>query len=177
MPRLNVVDPATATGRVKEIFDGPLKGEHLNIFKGFANSPAVLDAYLGMSGALNKSSLSGKEREAIALAVGQANDCNYCLAAHTALGKMAGMSEAETIAARQGTSEDPRIAALTKFAMVIHEKRGFVSDDNVATFRAAGFNDGEIAEVVAVYALNLFSNYFNHLNETEIDFPAAPALS
>ena len=177
MPRLNVVDPSTATGRVKEIFDGPLKGKHLNIFKGLANSPAVLDAYLAMSGALNKSTLSGKEREAIALAVGQANDCNYCLAAHTALGKMAGMSEAETIAARQGTSEDPRIAALTKFAMVIHEKRGFVSDDNVATFRAAGFNDGEIAEVVAVYALNLFSNYFNHLNETEIDFPAAPALN
>ena len=74
MPRLNVVDPATATGRVKEIFDGPLKGKHLNIFKGFANSPAVLDAYLGMSGALSKTSLSAKEREAIALAVAQANE-------------------------------------------------------------------------------------------------------
>ena len=176
MPRLNVVDPATATGRVKEIFDGPLKGKHLNIFKGFANSPAVLDAFLGMSGALNKSSLSGKEREAVALAVGQANDCNYCLAAHTALGKMAGMSEAETIAARRGDSDDLRTAALTKFAQAIHEKRGWVGDDNIATFRAAGFSDGEIAEVVAVYALNLFTNYFNHLNETEIDFPAAPAL-
>ncbi len=177
MPRLNVVDPATETGRVKEIFDGPLKGKHLNIFKGFANSPAVLDAYLAMSGALNNSSLSGKDREAVALAVGQANDCNYCLAAHTALGKMAGMSEAETIAARRGDSDDPRIAALTKFAQAIHEKRGWVSDDNLATFRAAGFSDGEVAEVVAVYALNLFSNYFNHLNETEIDFPAAPALN
>ena len=93
MPRLNVVDPAHAAPAAKAIFDGPLKGKHFNIFKGLANSPAALQAYLSLSGALGGGMLTAQERELIALCVGQANNCGYCLAAHTAIGAGAGRRE------------------------------------------------------------------------------------
>ncbi len=177
MPRLNVVDPATATGRTREILDGPLKGLHLNIFKGMANSSAVLDLYLGASGALKQASLSAKEQEAIQLAIGAANDCDYCQHAHTAIGKGAGLSEDQTVQARRGRIEgDAKLAALVNFAAALHEKRGFVSDEDLGAIRAAGYDDGAIAETVAVYALATFTNYFNHVNNTDIDFPAIPSI-
>jgi uncharacterized peroxidase-related enzyme len=177
MPRLPVVDPATATGPVKEIFDGPLKGKHLNIFRGMANSPAALQLYLNISGALSKSSLSPKEQEVIHLVVSQANGCDYCLAAHTAIGKGHGMSEAQTIAARNGHIEDDaKLGALAKFASALHEKKGHVSDSDLQAFKAAGYTDGAIADVVGTYALAIYTNYFNHVNDTTLDFPPAPAL-
>jgi uncharacterized peroxidase-related enzyme len=178
MPRLNVVDPATATGPVKDIFDGPLKGKHFNIFKGLANSPAALNAYLGLAGALGQGMLTPTEREAIALAVSEANQCDYCVAAHTAIGKGAGLTEDQTLEARKAEFDgDSRMDSLVKFAMLLQEKRGNVSNDDIAEFKAMGFEDGHVAEVVANYALNVFTNYFNHVNESEVDFPAAPPLS
>lgn len=177
MPRLHVMDPATATGKAREIFDGPLKGKHLNIFKGMANSPAALNFYLQGSGALAQGSLTAAEREVVQLAIAEANQCDYCLAAHTAIGKGAGLSEAQTIAARGGAIGDSaRLDALAKFALALHEKKGFVSADDLARFRAAGFDDGAIAEVVASYALAIYTNYFNHVNETAVDFPPAAPL-
>ncbi len=177
MPRLNVVDPATATGRTREIFDGPLKGLHLNIFKGIGNSPAALDFYLGASGALKKATLSAKEQEAIQLVIGAANSCDYCQHAHTAIGKGAGLSEEQTVQARRGRIEgDAKLAALTNFAAALHEKRGFVSDEDLAAVKSAGYDDAAVTEVVAVYALATFTNYFNHVNSTDIDFPAIPAI-
>ncbi|TVQ63099.1 MAG: carboxymuconolactone decarboxylase family protein [Phycisphaerales bacterium] len=178
MARLNVVNPEKATGKVKEIFDGPLKGKHFNLFKGLANSPAALNFYLAMGGALKDAALSEKEREAIALAVGEANGCDYCVAAHTTLGKMAGLKEEQTLGARKGRVEgDAKLDALVRFATALHEKRGYVSDDDLKSFRDAGYNDGHVAEAVACYAQNVFTNYFNHVNESDIDFPAPPALS
>lgn len=177
MPRLNVIDPAHATGKAREIFDGPLHGKHFNLFKGLANSPAALDAYLAFSGALGKGSLTPAEREAIALAVGEANQCEYCVAAHSALAKGAGLSEAHAMDARRGSIGDaPKLDALVKFALRIHEKKGFVSDADLAAFKDAGYTDAHAAEVVANYALNIYTNYFNHLNQTSVDFPAAGSL-
>ncbi|MEM1330585.1 MAG: carboxymuconolactone decarboxylase family protein [Planctomycetota bacterium] len=176
MARLNSVDPATATGETREIFDGPLKGKHINLFKAMGNSPAVLNAYLGMAGALGKASLSSAELELVQLAIGQANSCDYCIAAHTVLGKGAGLSVEETIGARAGTLSDGKRGAIVRFAKALHEKRGFVGDEDIAAFRDAGYDDGAIGEVVAAYALATFTNYFNHVNGTEVDFPAAPAL-
>jgi len=176
MPRLNVVDPQRAEGKARELFEGPLKGKHFNIFKGLANSPAALEAYLALSGALQNTQLTAKEREYIALATAEANDCRYCLAAHTALGKMAGLSDAEMLAARRGDGTDPRLTALGRFVRALHEKKGFVSDADLAAVRAAGYTDGHIAEITAVYALNVFTNLFNHVNDTAIDFPGAPPL-
>ncbi|MCC6284191.1 MAG: peroxidase-related enzyme [Phycisphaerales bacterium] len=174
MPRLHVVDPAQATGRAKEIFTGPLKGKELNIFKGMANSGAALDAYVALSGALAKGGLSKAEQEVIQLAVSEANQCGYCVAAHTVIGKGAGLSDAEALASRRGTPESPRHAALATFARALHEKRGNVADADLSAFRKAGFNDGHIAEAVGVYALATYTNYFNHVNNTVLDFPAPP---
>lgn len=175
--RLKPIDPATATGRVKEIFEGPLKGKAFNIFKAMANSPAALDAYLSLSGAMNHSSLSFKEREVIQLAIGAANNCEYCQAAHTAIGQSAGLTAAQTVEARRGAMpSDARINALLRFTLALHEKRGFVSDADLAAFKAAGYTDGHVAEVVAGYSLAILTNYFNSVNQTDLDFPPAPAI-
>lgn len=176
MTRIPPVNPATATGRAKEIFDGPLAGKHFNIFKSMAVSPAALDTYLGMAGALSKAALNAKEREVIQLAIGQANNCEYCQAAHTAIGKSVGLTDAQTIEARRGTLSDPKLNAVAKFALALHEKKGFVSDSDYKNFKAAGYTDAHAAEAVASYALALYTNYFNHMNNTPTDFPAVPAI-
>ena len=176
MGRLAAIDPSKATGRTKEIFEGPLKGKHFNIFRAMGNSPAALDVYLGMAGALSKASLSDREREGIQLAVGQANNCGYCVAAHTAIGKSAGLSEAQTIEARRGKLADAKLDALAKFALALVEKKGFVSNADLEAVRKAGYNDGHIAEAVATFALAVYTNVFNHVNDTAVDFPAAPAI-
>ncbi|MEO1715860.1 MAG: carboxymuconolactone decarboxylase family protein [Planctomycetota bacterium] len=177
MPRLNTVEPAQATGKAKEIFDGPLAGKHLNIFKGMANSPAALQFYLGGSGALAEGSLSAAEQEVVQLVFAQANDCDYCQAAHTAMGQGAGLSQDQTIAARrQSDLGDAKLSALARFAGAIHEKTGFVSDDDVSAFRSAGYDDGAIAEVIATAALATYTNWFNHVNQTAVDLPSPPAV-
>jgi len=178
MPRLNVVDPATATGAAREIFEGPLAGKHFNIFKGLANSPAALKATLALKGAIAEGVLSGIEREIIALAIGELNGCDYCTAAHTALGKMAGLTEDQTVAARKGDSlGDPKLDAFAKFVRILHDKSGYVSDEDLDTIKAAGYCDAAIVEIIVGYAENVLTNFFNHVNESEVDFPAVPALA
>jgi AhpD family alkylhydroperoxidase len=141
-----------------------------------ANAPAALDVYLGMSGALAKSGLAGKEQEVIQLAVAEANHCGYCADAHTVIGKMYGLTEAQTIEARRGSLADPRLNAVAKFALALHEKRGSASDADIAAFKQAGFTDANIAEAVASYALALYTNSFNHVNHTTSDVPPAPKV-
>ncbi len=176
MARLPVVDPTHES--VQDIFGGPLKGKEFNIFKGMANSPAVLKLYLAMAGAVDGFSLSPAEREVIQLATAEANGCDYCTAAHTAIGKGAGLSEQQTVEARQGRIDgDDKLNALAQFASALHSKKGFVSDEDLAEFKSAGYTDGHVAEVVGVYAQAVFTNYFNHVNETEVDFPAPPVLA
>lgn len=172
MPRLKTIDPANAQGRAKEIFEGPLKGKFFNIFKAMANSGAALDVYLGMSGPLHKGLINAKELEVVQLAVGEATGCDYCTAAHTAIGKGAGLTDQQCLEARKGRSGDPKLDAVAKFAIAIHEKKGSVSDQDLAAIRAAGYGDGHIAEFVAAYALAIYTNYFNHVNHTISDFPA-----
>jgi AhpD family alkylhydroperoxidase len=176
MPRIAPIDPAHASGRAKEIFEGPLKGKHFNIFKSMASSPAVLDMYLGIAGAMSKASLSMKEQEVVQLAIAEAQNCDYCAAAHTAIGKMHGLTDAQTLEARRGHLQDAKLNALAKFVLAIHEKKGFVSDADVSAFRAAGYGDAQIAEVVGSYIQMMFTSTFNHVNETPVDFPPAPKI-
>lgn len=177
MPRLKVVDPANASGKAKEIFDGPLKGKHFNIFKGMANSPHVLQMYLAMNQSLHGISLSPKEVEVVQLAASNASGCAYCEAAHTAIGKGHGMTDAQAIGARIGRVEDDaRMDALARFTRAIAQSGGQVSDADLAHFRGAGFDDKAIVEVVGVYTLAVLTNTFNHVHRTEVDFPAAPPL-
>jgi AhpD family alkylhydroperoxidase len=113
--------------------------------------------------------------EAIALAVAQANSCDYCLSAHTALGKRAGLSDAEVASARQGRASDPKTAAIVRFARLLVENRGHATDSELAQLHQAGVTEGEIIEIVANTVLNIFTNYLNHVAGTDIDFPVMRA--
>jgi uncharacterized peroxidase-related enzyme len=178
MSRIPTIDPKQATGKAQEL----LRGVHAklgmtpNLMRVMANSPAVLEAYLQFSGSLGRGALSAQTREQIALAVGQANSCDYCLSAHSAIGKTVGLTTDQIRDARGGTAVDGKTNAILGLATQLVDKRGFVSDNDLATARDAGVTDAEIAEIVANTALNLFTNYFNHVAETEVDFPDAEKL-
>lgn len=130
-----------------------------NLYRGLGNSPAALGAYLAGQDALKDSRLSAAERETIALAVSQINGCDYCLAAHTAIGKMAGLEEDEIVEIRRFTAGDERRRALVEFTRTLVDARGWVDDEDVDALRDAGFSDGEIAEIPAVVGLTFLSNY------------------
>lgn len=174
MPRLQAIDPAIAQGKAKALLDGVGKaiGITPNIMRTMANAPAVLDAYLAFNRALGAGSLTPETREAIALTVAGLNGCDYCAAAHTAGGRSLGLAAEELTRNLDGGSADPGRAAALALASAIVEKRGWASDTDLESARAAGYDDGGIAEIVAVTAINTFTNYFNHVAETDLDFPA-----
>jgi len=143
-----------------------------NVFLVAANSPAALQGYVGMFGALAKGSLPGATHERIALAVAEANGCDYCLSAHTYLGKHAAkLDDAEMSANRAGTSNEPKADAAVRFARKVMEMRGHVSDADVHAVREAGYDDAQLVEIVQHVALNTWTNYVNSVAKTEIDFP------
>lgn len=173
MPRLQPIDPATATGAAAEQLAGTRKllGSTPNMFTTAAHSPAALTAMNGFFVALGKGTLGGKIGERVAIAVAQANGCGYCLSAHTAIGGMHGVDAAELAAAKRGHSTDAKAQAAITLALAIVATKGRVSDAELAAARVAGLTDGEIVEVVAHVALNIFTNYFNNLAGTDVDFP------
>ncbi len=173
MSRINVITTAQATGELQTTLTAVKAkiGMVPNLFGTFANAPAVLKGYLGFSDSLTNGALTAKQREVIALAVGQANACQYCLSAHTLMAKGAGLSTHEILDARQGNSSDALTNALASLAVAIVEKRGQLQDDDVALARAAGVNDELLVEVIAQVALNTLTNYTNHIAQTAIDFP------
>lgn len=172
--RITALDPDTATGKAKELFNavqGKL-GMVPNMMRTMGTSPALLNGYLSLSGALAEGSIRPGLGEQIALAVANANACNYCNAAHTFIGeKLAGLKMPAIDLAREGRSTDAREQAAITFARVLVEKRGLVSDADVAAARSGGLNDAAIAEVVGHVALNILTNYFNNTAGTVVDFP------
>jgi uncharacterized peroxidase-related enzyme len=173
MPRLNPVDPAQADIRAKPMLDAVHRklGMTPNMMKTMATSPAVLKGYLDLAGALGDASIPPRTQELIALAVAEANGCDYCLSAHTAIGGLFKIPAAELDAARDAANADPKTAAFLRFARIVVETRGKVADVDVAALRAAGATDAQVAEVVAIAALNVFTNLFNNVAATEVDFP------
>ena len=179
MNRIPTIDPTTATGKNAELF-GAIKsklGMVPNLMRTFAQSPAVLEAYLGFGAALGGTSLPAAVREQLALVTAEANGCDYCLSAHTLLGKGAGLTPESIEAARRGDAADAKVAALLQFARAVVETHGKVSDEALAAVRAAGANDAEIVETVAVTVLNILTNYTNNVARTAIDFPRAKPLA
>jgi uncharacterized peroxidase-related enzyme len=178
MTRIQVVDEHTADPAAAELLASVKKkmGTVPNLIATMASSPAVAHAYLGFSQALSGGRLSARLREQIALTVGESNSCAYCLAAHTVLGKGAGLSEQDTCDARRATSRNEKERVALDFAKKVVQDRGVVADADVESLRTAGYTDGEIGEIVANDSLNIFTNYFNHVAGTEIDFPQAPSL-
>ena len=179
MSRIGMIDPVTAQGRTKELLDGikAKSGRVPNILKTMAHSPVALQAYLGLSGALADAKLPLKVREQIALAVGEDNGCHYCVAAHSAIGKLSGLTPEEIESGRRAMSPDPKTNAILRFAKMLSANRGNVTDPELEAVRTAGCSEEEILEIITAVSLNLFTNYVNHVAETAIDFPQVLPLA
>lgn len=173
MPRIIPVEPDAAEPDVKATFAAVKSeiGMVPNLFKTFARSPAVLKGYLGLSEALAAGILSARQREIVALAVAQANSCEYCVSAHTAIGKGAGLSPDAILAARNGNGGDPMDQAIATLAHAVVEARGKITDTQLSDARIAGLTDAHIIEIVASVAFNTLTNFTNNVAHTDIDFP------
>ena len=173
MSRVTLIDPAqTSADRASVLSQiGQAFGTVPNMFRAVAHSPAALRSMWGSFGALGGGTLPARLGEQIAVAVADRNRCEYCLAAHIALGRKAGASAEEMAAAQAGQSADPKTAAALHFALQLVEQRGQVSDEDVRRLREAGFSDEGIVEIVAHVALNLFTNYINVALGVPVDFP------
>jgi uncharacterized peroxidase-related enzyme len=176
MARIQPIDPRKAEGESKQVLDETkaMVGRLSNLIKTMAHAPSVLTAFLDFSGALNEGTLSPELRERIALAVGEAAECHYCVAAHTAISKMKGLDEEDILNSRKGKSGNKKEQAAIHLALKIVEKRGWISDDDFTEAKNADLSDAEIIEVVANTAINLFTNYFNHIVDPALDFPKPP---
>lgn len=176
--RVSPVMEQKAPAQVKQTFDNIQKklGRVVNMFRNLANSPEALNAYLQWSEFAERTSLPKQLREEIALVVAQANNCNYCLSAHSTTAKLSGLQDQEIISARKGQSQDKKWQAILKFCKSVVDKRGSVSDQEVQELKGFGVSDKELCEIVMVCNLNLFTNYFNKITNTENDFPPAPSI-
>ncbi|HTQ06096.1 MAG TPA: carboxymuconolactone decarboxylase family protein [Polyangiaceae bacterium] len=172
MSRIPPIEPATAPATVAPLLAGVQQGLGMtpNLFRVAANSPAALEALVGFFGAVSKGRLDARTREAIALTVSEIDACDYCLSAHSALGKRAGLDEQALADARLGKSDDSRRMRLLGLARAIVDHRGRAGTvlDEV---REAGISDAEVIEVAANVALTIFTNYLNELAATDLDFP------
>ena len=148
-----------------------------NLFKAMANSPAALEAYLAIGQALERGRLSSQLRERIALVVAERNGCEYCLAAHAAIGRSLGLSKDEIASNRRAQSSDQASSAVLTFVKLLVDNRGKVSSEDLEQLREAGFDDGQVAEIVTTVVINIFTNYFNLVAGTPVDFPKVEALS
>lgn len=172
MPRIAPLQVPQATGETRRRLEETQQalGMVPNLFKTLARSPVALAAYMHLADAL-RGALTPRLREQIALAVAGANDCTYCASAHTALGAQVRIDAAELAANLRGRSRDERTQAALRFALAVVEARGGVTDAELERARADGFSDGELVEVVALVALNVFTNYVNRLADPDVDFP------
>jgi uncharacterized peroxidase-related enzyme len=173
MPRINPII-AAATDAETNATLGAIKakiGMIPNLYATFAQSPVVLNGFLALSDSLSKGALTAGQREIVALATAQANQCHYCLSAHTLLGKNAGLSADAIAAARNGKAADAQDNAVAMLAAALVEARGSVSDADMAAARNGGLDDARIVEVIAHVALNVMTNFTNNVAQTDIDFP------
>jgi uncharacterized peroxidase-related enzyme len=171
--RLPAIQTETANGKAKQLLEAVQSKLKMtpNMTRVMANSSAVLEGYLSFSGALAGGSLPAKLREELALVVGEQNACQYCVSAHTAIGKLTGLTDVEIEQARDARSNSAKSAAALFFARQVLASRGQVTDADFEAVRQAGFGDGEIGEIIANVALNVFTNYFNLAAATDVDFP------
>lgn len=180
MARIAPVVPEQAQDKVKAAYADVKKnmgGKVLNIFQYMGNSAAVLEGFFSLNEAVNHTSLNLKLRSQIALAVAQANECNYCLSAHTAVASGQGLPANEIINARKGEAQDPKTRAILHFVKQVVEKRGKVSAQEVKALKSAGVDDRELVEIILTININMLTNYFNLVVDTPMDLPAAPSLT
>lgn len=173
MSRINTVTHETANPEQQALFDAIQSqlGMVPNFLKVFANSPAALRAFLGLHGIANEGCLDPQTRERIALGLAQQNSCEYCLSAHTAIGRKAGLKAAEIEANRAGTSQDEKASVAVRFARSLVENMGEVTTAEIIEARNAGYSDGEIVEIITHVGMNVLTNMVGKASRVEIDFP------
>lgn len=174
MSRIAQIEPATATGVAAELLGQVQKslGVTPNMTKVMANSPALLQGYLALAGALSEGVIPGGVRERLAVATAEANGCTYCLSAHTYIGANIAKVDADELErARSADSADPHTAALLALSDAILQNAGDVDDAVIEAARGAGVTDAEIGEVVGHIALNVLTNYFNVFTQVDNDWP------
>ena len=173
MPTIGPIDVASATGTTAETLAAVKKslGMVPNLFATLAQSPAALQTYFGIKQGLAAGTLTARQHELIALAVAQANGCQYCLSAHTVLNGMLGTTAADMKAARAGRGANPRDDAILSLAREVVEKRGRLAPAQVVAYKSRGLSDADILETVSSVVHNILTNYVNEIAGTEIDFP------
>ena len=148
----------------------------VNIFKGLASHPQVLESFLGWSGGLKAGALTDAEHEMLALHISETNGCEYCTAAHTMIAEGVGIDSETSLEARRGNAGDGKHQALIDFTGAVMKTRGFVSNEQLEAFKNAGYGDQAVIEVIAAISAHTFTNLYNHVHATDLDFPAAPSL-
>ena len=173
MARINLVTNESANAEQKALLDAIQSrlGMVPNFLKVFANSPDALKAFLGLHGIANAGSLDPQTRERIALALAQQNSCEYCLSAHSAIGRKAGLTNAEIEANRAGTSQDAKAAVAVKFARSLVEHTGEVTTAELLAMRNAGYSEADIVEVITHVGMNFLTNILGKAGRVDIDFP------
>jgi len=173
MSRLPLVDPESTSGRTRLLLDGLAKrrGRVSNMVRVMANSPETVNAFFSFNAALSSGRLTADLRERIAIAVAQANNCETCLAAHTAFGQAEGISGQELEAARWGDSANGTYQAALRFALLAISKNGKIEEEELHRAYDAGLDNGLLLEILATAYINAFTNAVNHLAETEPDYP------
>lgn len=176
MRRFEIPTKANVAPLNQEIFSQLEKGLGFvpNLYATIAHSDNGLKRFLDYQNA--KTSFNNKEKEAINLVVSQVNECQYCLSAHTVLGKMNGFSEEELIHIRKRGSENSKLKALVALAADITEKRGVAEEALVDDFFEQGYNLENLVDLVLQVSDKTAMNYLHNLTKIDIDFPLAPAL-
>lgn len=172
-PRIPALGDDDTPESVRAVFRQTQKaiGMVPNLHRTLAHAPAALQAYVGFAQALARGDLPAQLREKIAVACAAINGCAYCASAHTAIGKALGISSDELACNLGADSQDPEAAAVLRFVRVLIEQWGAVSDAEFEAVRAAGFDDAAIVEIAAHVGMNTFTNMFNVMARTTIDFP------
>lgn len=173
MARINLVTNESANPEQKALFEAihAQLGIVPNFLKAFANSPAALKAFLGLHGIAGDGSLDPQTRERIALALAQQNSCEYCLSAHTAIGRKAGLDSAEIEANRSGGSRDEKAAVAVRFARSLVAHMGEVTTAELVEMRNAGYSESDIVEVITHVGMNILTNMLGKAGRIDIDFP------
>lgn len=178
MQRLHAVEPQTAQGRTRALLDTVQQafGVIPNTARVMANSPSVLDSFLAFSTAMGGARIGAKLHNQVKLTTSETNACAYCTSLLTAIASVAGLSPADILAGRTGNADDHRTTTALAFAHDVLEKRGKVSDRQLAALREAGYGDAEIVEIVASVVLGCFTNFLNNVANTALDMPKAEPL-
>jgi len=173
MSRISVVTPETANAEQSQLL-GAIQsklGMVPNFLGVFAHSPQALQAFLGLHAIAGDGQLDAQTRERIALAVAQGNSCEYCLSAHSAIGRKAGLNSAEMVENRKGSSHDAKAAAAVAFAKALNENMGDLTQAEFNGVREAGYSDGEIVEIITHVGMNILTNLLGKVTHVDIDFP------